>query len=483
MTPIGAYRLALMTAVQTECKSMRRAWTVLAAVGFTNFQMAMTLSMAFVIFPDLERDFPGASSATLSWAVNIFTIVGASTLVLGAALAKRWGDKLALLTGTGLFTASSIAAALSPGVALLIGCRTGQALGSSLIIPSGAALLYREFPIAKRGVAVTAQMTIGALGAAAGPSLGGFLINAGSWRWAFWINLPLGLVAFTVVALTVKDVPARSTARLPDAASSVLLTAGVGLAVLALVQSTAWGWADPRTFASLVGGIVLLVVVVRRSVHHPRPLLELALLHNTRFRMGNTALSLLSASVFGFLLTGVLFLTDVWDYSIQRAGLLTTPLFASTAVMSVVSNRIAVRVGLRSVLLCGGALWATGTLWLAFALGPKPSPGSWLVGTFTLGAGSGMLWGSMLVVSLDTLPTDALAAATSLSQTMQNIGSTIGVAFMITMLGATAVGEVGRFPEMWICSAIATFVAASICAAAAADRSASVSRPRQRSTR
>jgi MFS family permease len=213
-------------------------------------------------------------------------------------------------------------------------------------------------------------------------------------------------------------------------------------------------------------------------VHHPRPLLELALFRDTRFRMGNTALLLLSVSFFGFLLTSVLFLTDVWDYSIQRAGLLTTPVFASTAVMSVVSNRIAVRVGFRSVLLCGGALWATGTLWLAFALGSRPSPGGWLIGIFTLGVGSGMLWGSMLAVSLATLPTDALAAATSLSQTLQNIGSTIGVAFMITLLGATAVGEVGRFPEMWIFSAVATFVAAAICAAAAVDRSAPAPRPR-----
>jgi EmrB/QacA subfamily drug resistance transporter len=467
-----------MTAVHTEHTSMRRAWTVLAAVGFTNFQMAMTLSMAFVVFPDLERDFPNASSATLSWAVNIFTIVGASTLVLGAALARRWGDKRALLAGTGLFTAASIAAALSPGVTLLIACRTGQALGSSLVIPSGAALLYREFPLAKRGLAVTSQSAVGAVGAAAGPSLGGFLINAGSWRWAFWMNLPLGLVAFVVVALVVKDTPARSTNRLPDAASSVLLTAGIGLAVLALVQSPEWGWGDPRTLAALVAGLALLVIVVRRSVHHPRPLLELALFRDAHFRVGNTALFLLSVSFFGFLLTSVLFLTNVWDYSIQRAGLLTTPVFASTAVMAVVSNRATARVGYRAVLLCGGALWAAGTLWLALDMGPTPTPGRWLLGIFTLGTGSGMLWGSMLAVSLATLPTDAMAAATSLSQTLQNIGSTIGVALMITALGTIAVGDLGRFPAVWVMSAVTTFVAAAICAGVAIDRSAPAPRPR-----
>jgi MFS family permease len=399
-------------------------------------------------------------------------------LVLGAALAGRWGDKRALLTGTGLFTAASVAAALSPGVPLLILCRTGQALASSLVIPSGAALLYREFPLAKRGLAVTSQSAVGAVGAAAGPSLGGYLINAGSWRWSFWMNLPLGLVAFVVVAIFVKEIPARSSDRLPDATSSVLLTGGIGLAVLALVQSPDWGWGDPRTLAALVAGIALLVVVVRRSVHHPRPLLELALLRDVRFRVGNTALFLLSVSFFGFLLTSVLFLTSVWDYSIQRAGLLTTPIFASTAVMAVVSNRATARVGYRAVLLCGGALWATGTLWLALDMGSTPTPGRWLGGVFTLGIGSGMLWGSMLAVSLATLPTDSLAAATGLSQTVQNIGSTVGVALMITVLGTAVLGETGRFPAVWVMSAIATFVAAAICAGAAVDRPAPARRRR-----
>src|SRR5881394_1435857 len=112
----------------------RRAWAILAVVGTSNLQMSMALSMILVIFPDLEHSFPHSSSATLSWAVNIFTIVGAATLVIGAALARRWGAKRALLAGSGLFTLASVGAAVSPNVASLIACRVVQALGSSLII-------------------------------------------------------------------------------------------------------------------------------------------------------------------------------------------------------------------------------------------------------------------------------------------------------------------------------------------------------------
>ena len=442
---------------------MRRAWTTFAAVGLTNLQMAMALSMVFVIFPDLEHSFPHSSSATLSWAVNIFTIVGAATLVIGASLARRWGARQALLAGTSLFTLASVAAAVSPNVELLVVCRVVQALGSSLIIPSGAALVFPEFPLRKRGLAVSSWAGIGAIGAAAGPSLGGLLIDVGSWRWAFWLNLPLGLTALVVVALVIDKTPAERSVRMPDAASSVLLTVGIGAAVLALVQSPDWGWDDARTIAALVVGLGLLTAVVRRSLHHPRPLLELALFRDMRFRIGNIALLVFSVSFFGFLLTSVLFLTDVWDYSIRRAGLLTTPVFAGTALMSVVAGRVAAHIGYRMVMAAGGVLWCAGTLWMAIGMTSSPSTGRWLGAICILGLGSGVLWGSMLAVSLATLPIESMAAGASLSQTLQNIGNTMGVAIMVTALGEATVGDLGSFPAMWVASAITTSLAVAVC--------------------
>ncbi|MEO5841566.1 MAG: MFS transporter [Acidimicrobiales bacterium] len=446
-----------------ERAQMRRAWTTLAAVGFTNLQMAMALSMVFVVFPDLEDSFPRSSSATLSWAVNIFTIVGAATLVIGASLARRWGARQALLAGTALFTLASVAAALSPNVELLVVCRVVQALGSSLIIPSGAAIVYREFPLSKRGLAVTSWAAIGAVGAAAGPSLGGLLIDVGSWRWAFWLNLPFGVVALAVVAIVIAETPADRSVRMPDAASSVLLTVGIGASVLALVQTPDWGWSDARTIASLALGLTLLAVVVQRSLHHARPLLELTLFRDARFGVGNIALLVFSVSFFGFLLTSVLFLTDVWDYSIRRAGLLTTPVFAATALMSVVSGRVAARLGYRTVMAAGGVLWGAGTLWMAIGMTATPSTVRWLGAISTLGLGSGVLWGSMLAVSLSTLPIEAMAAGASLSQTLQNIGNTLGVAIMITALGEITVGDLGAFPGMWVASAVTTMLAVAVC--------------------
>lgn len=459
--------------------SMRRAWTAMAAVGFTNLQMALTLSMAFVVFPDLERAFPDASSATLSWAVNLFTIVGASTLVLGAALARRWGDKRTLLLGTALFTASSVAAALAPGLAVLIACRVGQALASSLVIPAGASVIYREFPFAKRGVAVTTAAGIGALGATAGPSLGGLLIDIGSWRWSFWMNLPLGVVACAVVARLVSPAPTRERVPMPDPWSSVLLTGGIGLAVLALVQTPSWGWVDVRTIVTFAVGIVLLASVLQRSAHHPRPLLELGLLTDRRFGIGTLAVLVWSVSFFGLLFTNVLFLTGVWDTTIRRAGLLTTPVFALTALMTFTSNPLARRVGERTTLALGAALWGCGTATMALVLPATAATATWLVAIVVTGAGSGLLWGSMMAVSLSTLPAEAMASATGLSQTLQNIGSTVGVGIMVTVLGEAEVGDRGAFPAAWIASAVMTVAAVVLCTWVADGRRAGARRRAQ----
>jgi EmrB/QacA subfamily drug resistance transporter len=424
--------------------------------------MSMALSMIFVVFPDLEHSFPHSSSATLSWAVNIYTIVGAATLVLGSAVALRYGPKPTLLTGIALFTSASIGAALAPSVGVLVGMRVIQALGGALTMPSAAGIAFSGFPPERRGVAVATWSALGAVGAALGPSIGGLLIDVGSWRWAFWLNLPMGLVAFTAAAVVLPPTPSRRTVRLPDAASSVLLFVGVAAAVLGLVQSPRWGWVDLRTAAAIAGGVSMLLVVVRRSARHPRPLVRLDLFRHREFSFGNLGISVLAVGFFGFLLTAVVFRTDVWDWSIRRAGLYTTPIFAATAVTSAVAGRLAARIGFPRVIALGGLVWAAGTVWMAATMTSTPDASRWLAAVVITGLGSGLLWGGLFAVSLLALPVADLPLGSGLNQTVQNIGNVLGVAVVVTVIGDATLGDRGRFPAIWIAAAVVALVAAAI---------------------
>jgi MFS family permease len=345
---------------------------------------------------------------------------------------------------------------------VLVLARVGQALGASLAMPSASGIAFTRFPTERRAAAMAIWSGIGAFGAALGPSVGGFLIDLGSWRWAFWLNLPLGLVAFSLIAVVVPKTAPLSDIRLPDAASGVLLFVGMAGVVLGLVQSPAWGWDDVRTIGAIVVGLAALALVVRRSMRHPRPLLRLELFRERAFRFGNLALFVLSVSFFGFILSSVVFLTNVWDWSIRRAGLFTTPLFAGTAITSVVAGRLGSRIGYGRVIGLGGAVWATGTVWMAVSMPSTPDAGLWFAAIVVTGLGSGLLWGSLFAVTLSLLPVPSLPVGSGLNQTLQNLGNVLGVAIVVTVLGATALGDRGSFPEVWFASAAATVVAAVI---------------------
>jgi MFS family permease len=186
------------------------------------------------------------------------------------------------------------------------------------------------------------------------------------------------------------------------------------------------------------------------------------LFRDRQFRLGNMALFVLSISFFGFLLTSVVFLTDVWGWSIRRAGLFTTPLFAATAVTSVVAGRLGARIGFPRVITLGGAVWAAGTVWMAVAIPSTPDAALWFLAIVVAGLGSGLLWGGIFAVTLSGIPVAALPTGSGLNQTLQNVGNVFGVAVVVTVIGEATLADRGSFPSVWVASAVVTAVAAVI---------------------
>lgn len=414
---------------------MRHAWATVAVVALATFQVAMTLSAVFVVFVDLGDYFPEASNAELSWAINAFTIVSASTVVLGAAIGDQWGRKRIALTGTALFALGSVVAGTAPGVGILIVGRCIQALGAALSGPSSLALVLEAFPFEKRGIAVGVFTMGGGLAAAAGPAVGGLIVEHLGWRWAFLAVAPVGVIAVAVGTIVFRESYGERRERLPDPIGSLMLMFGVGSLILALVQTDEWGWLDRRTLMATTLGLLLVTTLLRRSARHPSPIIDLGLYRHRSFRAGNAGIATFAASFFTMQFAAIFFLTEVWDYEIGRAGLLASPFFLATGLMGPVAGRMVDRVGPRPVATAGAGLWTAAILVLALVIGSEPDVALWLVVVITGGIGSGLFWSSAPTLAVEELDGPGFARASGINQTVQNTGNALAIAIAITLLG------------------------------------------------
>src|SRR3954465_6475263 len=217
---------------------------VASIVSVGVFVASLDLFIVNIAFPDIQQDFHGASLASLSWILNAYAIVFAALLVPAGRWADRTGRKRAFLGGLALFTAASAACAAAPSVDVLIAARIAQAAGAAILTPSSLGLLLPEFPPEKRGLAIGLWAAVGGTAAAAGPVLGGLLVEL-SWRWVFLVNVPIGIAAIVAGSRVLREIREEGAER-PDLVGAGLLTAAVATLIGGIVEGPDWGWADGR---------------------------------------------------------------------------------------------------------------------------------------------------------------------------------------------------------------------------------------------
>ena len=202
----------------------RHAWRTLLVSALAVLAAFLDTTILFVAFPDIVRDFNDVATTQLSWVLNAYTIAFAALLIPAGKFADRVGHKKMFLAGSAIFTIASVACGFAPSVGVLIGFRIVQAVGAAVLLPSSLALVLRAFPPAKVPIAVAIWGATGAVAGALGPTLGAALVEAGGWRWVFFVNIPVGI--FTIVAgRRVLRESTDSTARLPAPVGVVLATA------------------------------------------------------------------------------------------------------------------------------------------------------------------------------------------------------------------------------------------------------------------
>lgn len=313
-----------------------------------------------VALPAIAADL-GAGVAGLQWVVTAYTLTLAALILLAGSLGDRWGRRRMFLIGTVWFTLASLLCGLAPSTATLVAARALQGVGGALLTPGSLAILQASFAPGERARAVGAWSGLSGVAAAAGPLIGGWLVDIGSWRWIFLTNIPLAVL---VVAVTVRHVPesrARSGAAGLDVPGALLGTLGLGLVTWALIEAGAGG-ASPAAWMAGAAGLAGLAGFVMAQRRSPHPLVPPALFASRQFVGANLVTVAVYAVLSGLFFLLFLQLQQVLGYSAVRAGVASLPVTGLLLVLSSRAGALAERVGPRLPMTVGPLLLAAGLL-------------------------------------------------------------------------------------------------------------------------
>lgn len=435
---------------------MERRWQVLLVVVVGVFMAGLDVFIVNIAFPQIHTDFPGTSLAGLSWILSAYTIVFAAFLIAAGRWSDAFGRKRAFLAGVALFVAASAACAAAPSIPFLVAARAVQGFGAALLLPASLGLLLPEFPPNQRHIAIGVWAAVGGIAAAAGPPLGGLLVEAG-WRWVFLVNIPVGIVGLIFGARVLREIRHPDGER-ADVAGALLLTAGVGALTVAIVQGESWGWASARILALLAAAVLLLAAVAWRIATHPAPIVEPALLRMRAFSAATAASLLFFVGFAAMLLASVLFLTGVWHEPILTAGLMISPGPAMAAVTAIPASRLGGRFGPGRIGMIGTLLFAAGgVLWIT-QLGEQPAyAAEYLPGMLIGGVGVGFVIPSLTAAVASTLPPERMATGIAVQTTGRQLGSALGFAILVAVLGTPQ--SAADFRPAWSFMMIASLLA------------------------
>ena len=399
---------------------------------------ALNFSISFVAFGEIAETFD-AEETTVSWALTAFSITIGALIVPGGWAADRYGRARMFVIGFVVFLLGSGLVALAPTVGLLIAARVVQAAGVAIQSPAMLALMMDAFGPERRATAVGITGGLGGVAAAAGPAIGGLMVESAGWRWTFAANIPIGIVVLGVLLRMLTFDRPEGDDGVPDMLGVVLMVGAVAGFILGIVQSDDWGFADPRTIGAVVGSIALGGALVRRSQAHPSPILKLELFEVASFRSGMVLQLLVAGSFGGVFLSELQFLTDAWDLSLFEAGLTIAAIPAVAGPLTVVAGRLADRHGHRTVIVPGMAcMLAAGAGFAAFVGAERQLWTVWVPINLLYSIGVGLAHAACQAVAVNEVPASDLGTGAGMSRISQEIGNALTAAIAITLIERAA---------------------------------------------
>ena len=369
-----------------------------------------------------------ASLSSLEWTVNAYTLAFAVFLLTGATLGERLGRRRMLLAGIVIFTLGSAAAALSPDTGALIAARMVQGLGAAIMTPLTLTVLSAAVPAERRGMALGIWGAVGGLAIALGPVVGGAVVQGVSWKWIFWLNVPIGIGLLPLARLRLATT--RGAARLLDVPGLLLASAGLFGVVFGLVRANDLGWTSPAVLASLGAGAALVLAFVLWELRAAEPMLPMALFRSRGFSAANAASFFLYFGMFGSVFLLAQFLQTAQHYSPFAAGLRILPWTAMPIAVAPIAGVLSDRLGGRVVVLSGLVLQASGLMWIAALLSQNVAYGT-LVPAFVLsGVGMGLFFAPVANTVLSSVRREQEGIASGATNAIRELGGVFGIAVL-----------------------------------------------------
>lgn len=406
---------------------------VLCALGA--YVTTLDLSIVNVAFPEILREF-GASRADASWIVTAYNICFAGLLVVSGKVADQLGRRRLFLAGVATFGLGSLVCAAAPGLWLLVAGRVVQGVGGALLTPASLGLLLAAFPPERRTSVVSMFGGIGALGVASGPSLGAVLITVTDWRAAFWVNAPVCAAVLWFGRRYLGPTEPAADRRLPDLVGAALVTVSLAALALGISRSEVWGWADARTLASLAVAAIAAPLFWRRQRSHPNPILDLGLFASRAFTVANLSAVAFYAGFAASGLNNVLFLRQVWGYSVLRAGLLSALAPLTVALLARRSGRLAGRFGFRPFVVAGPVIVAASALAQRLMMGEAPNAWLFVVLAQCAAVGIAAFIPVNIAAAVADLGPERLSIGGAVNNTCRQIGSVVGIAVLVAVVGS-----------------------------------------------
>ncbi len=410
---------------------MDRKWWTLLAVCTGVFMLLLDITIVNVALPDVQRAFH-ASLADLQWVIDAYALTLAALLLTAGSIADLAGRRRVFATGIAIFTLGSLLCGLASGMTFLALARAVQGVGGAIMFATSLALLAQAFRPSERGVAFGVFGAVTGVAVAVGPVLGGAITSGLSWRWIFFVNLPIGLAALAVTLRRVQESRAPG-ARRPDWAGCVTFSVALGALVFGLIRSNADGWGSATVLGLLALAAVLLVSFVAIEATRSHPMLDLRLLRVPTFTGGLIAAWAISASIFSLLTYLVLYLQNILGYSPLQAGLRFLPLTGAIFLTAGIAGRLSARVPTRWLIAPGFALVALGLVLMRGA----QAGGSWthfLPGFIVAGAGAGLINVPLASTAVGVVEPARAGMASGINSTLRQVGIATGVAGLGSVL-------------------------------------------------